>query len=417
MNTLYNSDKLLQYEVLSKLTEYYGDAFYVLHKEQFVNNFNELKNVFQDYYPQFNIAYSYKTNYIPRLCQIINELGGLAEVVSDMEMQLALKIGVPPCNIIFNGPYKSPAAVEKLLLLGGVVNIDSIEEIDVLNKILTNNPQTVLNVGIRVNFAINDNVLSRFGFDIDTVEFKKALYFLTNTDGIHFTGFHVHIAARSLETWRPRAEGMLKLIQELNIKPERIDIGGGLFGKMSDDFKGQFTDYIPTYSEYAKEVATVFADFYSSVTNDEKPLLLIEPRSALVGDCMSIISRVKSVKTVQSQSIATLLCSCYNINVGTKNPPLTIVPCDSKNRKEYSNLNFAGFTCIESDYLYKNYSGKLAVGDYVIISNIGSYSIVFKPPFILPNFPVIAFDDSCEEGIDLIKRQETFSDVFQTYKF
>ena len=84
MNTLYNIDKLLQYEVLSKLTEYYGDAFYVLHKEQFVNNFNELKNVFQDYYPQFNIAYSYKTNYIPRLCQIINELGGLAEVVSDM---------------------------------------------------------------------------------------------------------------------------------------------------------------------------------------------------------------------------------------------------------------------------------------------------------------------------------------------
>ncbi len=417
MDTLYNSKELLDYDVISNLSKIYGNAFYVLHKEQFMNNFRELKKAFQFYYPKFNIAYSYKTNYIPRLCQIVNELGGLAEVVSEMEMRLALKAGVHPYNVIFNGPYKSSEAVEELLLLGGVVNIDSIYEIDVLKDILNKNPQAILNVGIRVNFAINDNVLSRFGFDVDSKDFENALSFLVNTNGIHFTGFHVHIATRSLNTWKPRAEGILKLIQKLQIKPERIDIGGGLFGKMPDDFRRQFVDYVPTYNEYAKEVATIFADFYSTVPDDEKPLLLIEPGSALVGDCMSIVSRIESIKVVREQCIATLLCSRYNINVGTKNPPLTVVSGGNKSSREYTNVNFAGFTCIESDYLYKNYSGKLAVGDYVIISNIGSYSIVFKPPFILPNFPIIAFDDSYEGGIDVIKRQEYFSDVFQTYNF
>ena len=64
--------------------------------------------------------------------------------------------------------------------------------------------------------------------------------------------------------------------------------------------------------------------------------------------------------------------------------------------------------------LYKNYHGSLAVGDKLVIGNCGSYSIVMKPPFILPNFPIV----SIEHGeISEIKRSETFGDVFNTYDF
>ena len=78
----------------------------------------------------------------------------------------------------------------------------------------------------------------------------------------------------------------------------------------------------------------------------------------------------------------------------------------------YENMDLVGFTCIEGDIIYKNFSGKLANGDAIVISNCGSYSIVMKPPFILPNFPVI---DVSEGKIELIKRKETFDDLFQTY--
>ena len=43
-----------------------------------------------------------------------------------------------------------------------------------------------------------------------------------------------------------------------------------------------------------------------------------------------------------------------------------------------------------------------------------------KPPFILPNFPVV---DICNmnietgEGVELIKRGETFDDIFHTFNF
>ena len=46
-----------------KLMEKYGDAFYILDTEQFKVNFSELKKAFTDIYSNFNIAYSYKTNY------------------------------------------------------------------------------------------------------------------------------------------------------------------------------------------------------------------------------------------------------------------------------------------------------------------------------------------------------------------
>ena len=403
------------YEQLLKLSQEYGDAFYILHVDQFKKNFVELKTAFTDIYSHFNIAYSYKTNYIPRLVQAVNELGGFAEVVSDMEVNIARYAGVPAGKIIFNGPYKNAKAVEELLLSGGTVNIDSRFELSVIEKIRKDYPNASFNLGIRVNFAINDGILSRFGIDVESEDFREVLKYVTSTPGIHFIGLHCHFAARSLETWRPRVVGMLKLISSLGINPKHIDLGGGMFGKMAEELKKQFKNYIPSFSEYAVEVANVFAEYYKNIPDEQRPLLLLEPGSALVGDCMSLVTKVQSIKTVRGKTIATILASMYNINMGNKFPPLRVIAQPGRERKTYAELDFAGFTCIESDYLYRSYSGPLAVGDYIVMDNVGSYSIVFKPPFILPNFAVIALKD--DGSIDLIKRAEKFDDLFQTYYF
>ena len=82
--------------------------------------------------------------------------------------------------------------------------------------------------------------------------------------------------------------------------------------------------------------------------------------------------------------------------------------------QEYEGVDLVGFTCIEGDVLYKNYTGKLAVGDVIVISNCGSYSLVMKPPFILPNFTVL---DICGDEIEVIKRAETFDDIFHTFNY
>ena len=397
--------------ILGNLRKEYGDAFYLLDSAQFKKNFQELKAAFGKIYPNFNIAYSYKTNYTPKFCRLVNEMGGYAEVVSEMELEIARRVGCKPERIIWNGPIKTPTIVEEFLLEGGCINIDSREELDMIKAIHERHADNKITVGIRCNYDVNDGVVSRFGFDIDSEDFKEAVGFVTQTKNVHFINFQCHFAKRQIEYWPARAKGMTELIDKLGIIPERIDIGGGLFGKMADSLKDQFRCEIPDYHAYAKAAAQVFADYFKN--KDVKPELLIEPGSAVVGDCMKFVGTVKTIKNVRCKWIATVLGSQKNISMTGINPPMEVIPMGCE-QKEYKDMDFVGFTCIEGDVLYHNYTGKLAHQDAIVISNCGSYSLVMKPPFILPNFPVL---DISEGKTEVIKRQENFDDLFHTFNF
>ena len=400
-------------ETMSELCDVYGNAFYLLDSKKFSNNFVELSNEFKKIYPNFNIAYSYKTYYTPKLCKIVNENGGYAEVVSEMELEIALRIGVEATKIIWNGPIKNQDKIKQLLLMGGTVNIDSVFEIETIKKIAHQNPNHRLNLGIRCNFDVGDGVISRFGFDIDSIEFEQALDFIKNIENVHLINLQCHFAKRNVEYWPARAKGMatlaLRVKERLGYIPDRIDIGGGLFGHMDDTLKAQFSTTIPTYEDYAKAAASVFAEHFPNLETE----LLIEPGSALVGDCMKFVGKIETIKTVRNKTFATMLGSQKNISMGGVNPPIFVIKSGTE-RKHYENVDIVGYTCIEGDVLYHDYEGDLSVGDYVVFSNCGSYSLVMKPPFILPNFPVI---DISGNKVELIKRQEYFDDIFHTFSF
>ena len=397
--------------ILCSLRKEYGDAFYLLDSTQFKKNFQELKAAFGKIYPNFNIAYSYKTNYTPKLCRLVNEMGGYAEVVSEMELEIARRVGCKPERIIWNGPIKNPAIVEEFLLEGGCVNIDSHEELAIIKAIHERHADKRITLGIRCNYEVNDGVVSRFGFDIDSNDFKEAVEFATKTENVHFINFQCHFAKRQIDYWPARAKGMVELIDRLGIIPERIDIGGGLFGKMADSLKAQFTSVIPDYTAYAEAAARVFADYFAD--KDGKPELIIEPGSAVVGDCMKFVGTIKTIKNVRGKWIASVMGSQKNISMTGINPPMEVIAMGGE-QQEYKDLDMVGFTCIEGDVLYHNYTGKLAHEDAIVISNCGSYSLVMKPPFILPNFPVL---DISEGKMELIKRGETFDDLFHTFVF
>ncbi|MCR4615074.1 MAG: pyridoxal-dependent decarboxylase [Clostridiales bacterium] len=396
-------------EKIAALNKQFGEAYYILDSGQFRQNYMDLKDAFASVYPRFNIAYSYKTNYIPRLCRAVNELGGYAETVSEMEAELALRTGVKPGNIIWNGPVKDIAYAEKFLLSGSLINIDSFEEAAALQSLAQQHPDRTFRLGIRCNFDIDDGVVSRFGLDIHGEDFKKTAELITGASNIEFAGLQCHFADRSLDHWPARARGILEAVDIIGTVPDIIDLGGGIFGKMEDSLKEQFSVRIPEYREYANAVASVFLDSFG----DTAPLLLIEPGSALVGDCMKFMGTVKSIKSVRGKYFASLLASQKNINMSGVNPPIEVINMGGA-QKEYKDLDMAGYTCIENDILYRNYSGPLAVGDAVLFGNCGSYSVVMKPPFILPDFPII--DISGGEA-ELVKEAESFEDIFRRFTF
>lgn len=74
----------------------------------------------------------------------------------------------------------------------------------------------------------------------------------------------------------------------------------------------------------------------------------------------------------------------------------------------------AGFTCIESDVITFDAPLGLRVGDLLAYDNVGSYSVVMKPPFILPSPPILQISPGSAR-LMLVRRRETVHDILATY--
>lgn len=400
---------------IENLVSKFGESFYLLDSDVFENNCNNLLTAFRKYYEKSNIAYSYKTNYIPKLVKIVDKLGGYAEIVSEMELNIALKSGIRPNRIVWNGPVKNQSAVHSFLSKGGIVNIDSLKEIKDVYDFVCNNTVSSVDIGIRCNFDVGDGVLSRFGFDVYDSDFNEALDIISNCDQINFKCLQVHFAKRAVQYWTKRAEGILEIYEyinnQYNMKPDCIDLGGGMSGNIPVELQKQLNLGDITYDNYASQAALIFNKHFKD--KEESPWLFIEPGTAVAASSMRYVCKVKTIKTVRGKTIITTNGSQKNISMSGINPPMILIGC-SNDQIQCEDADIAGYTCIEADYLYKGFKGKIGIGDYLVFNSCGSYSVVMKPPFIMPNIPII---DISRNEPELIKRAETFEDLFQTYYF
>jgi diaminopimelate decarboxylase len=401
---------------LKYLTKRFGSPIYLFREEDFINNYKEFKSCFDKYYSKYVLSYSYKTNYTPSICKIVKKLGGYAEVVSDMEYSVAKSVGYSPDKIIYNGPYKGPLGTE-LLLNGGIINVDNLNELDFICDIARNNKGINIEIGLRVNINIGQSFISRFGIDSDSDDLMKAFKIVSRIDNLEIVGLHCHVGqSRTLEAWSKRAEIMLNLADKyfVNRPPKYIDMGSGMFAKMEDSLAKQFGDNIPSFEEYAATVAIPFAKHYAHLSQEDKPILFTEPGTTIINSYIDFIGRVESIKHIKGQEFVVLNCSKDNLGDICKMKRLPLQIVQNSNRIEYlSSASFVGYTCLEHDVMYTGYNGPLGIGDYAVFGNVGGYSNVSKPPFILWNCPMIVMHN--DGTFDIIKRGETFEDVFSTY--
>lgn len=402
-----------------KIKSAVGPCFYLAKTKNFNKSYFSLKRAFQKYYSNTNIAYSYKTNYLPSLCKEVLKNGGFAEVVSSMEADLALAIGVPPTKIFFNGPFKDLNYIEKFLTLGGTVNIDSMEEFLEIKEI-SKKVKIAFSVGLRCNFDIGDGVTSRFGFDAQDNQVYDIIDAINSENYLELTGLHCHFASRSLISWQNATKEMCNFLTDLSRECKNslkyVSLGGGLYGEMDEDLRVQFKQNIPYFEEYAEASAYKFSQCVKK--NDLRDLtLIIEPGTALAADALDFVTEIISIKQVRGETFITTNGSSFNLGTAKSeiNLPFDIIHCDGERQRAVLNeAKVVGYTCIESDVLHSAFSAEVAVGDLIVFKAAGSYSIVMKPPFILPNVAIIEADVG-SETFKILKRPETFKDIFNTY--
>lgn len=407
---------MLPESVYRRVEREFGLSCYVFDEDRFRENFALLTEGISEGYRPYRIAYSFKTNYTPRIGALVRELGGLAEVVSGMEYDLARRLGFPPEDILFNGPSKGAEGI-RALLQGALILIDNTEEAENVLRAAREHPDKTLRVGFRVHADIGSGKPSRFGLPGDPAILCPLRDRLRECENLRLEGIQCHISgSRSLEGWRRRGEVMLSLAQELfPAEPPRfIDLGSGMFGRLPAEMRSSFGGEIPSFGDYGRALGPIFQSAWGHLPPEQRPTLITEPGTTLVADTMSFAARVSSIKELDGKTLAVLDASIHNLGVLSEKRNLPLLVLDAVTPRQ--DVDLTGYTCLEYDKLYRGYTGALDVGSMVVFDNIGSYSNGLKPPFIRPDVPMAAYDRR-DDSLRLIRRRETAEDIFATYIF
>lgn len=403
----------MELENYIKILDLKKTPFYIFDKDGFIKNYKLFEKEMRNFYPNYLISYSYKTNYTPYICEIVKELGGYAEVVSDMEYSLAKKIGYSNDKIVYNGPAKGEKLYEHLLN-NGIINIDSIDEAERIAEFTKKHLKHKFKVGLRINLDVGGNFISRFGLDPTSEDIENTIKLLKSSSNIKIIGLHCHISRnRGLEAWKKRAKIMLKIADTFFEEvPEYISLGSGMFADMPKELKEQFND-VPTYEEYAIATLKPIAEHYKN--REKQPIVFTEPGTTLVARYLNFVTKVLNIKNIRGRNIATMDGSYENLGeiCTMKKLPIKILKSSGKNK--FDKIDLMGYTCLEQDLMYEGYNGFLNKDDVLMFENVGGYSIVSKPQFIKPNCSVISLEENGE--IKEIMREETFDDVFSKFTF
>ena len=398
-----------------------SEAVYISKPENFETEYDLLINSFRKHYHNVNIAYSFKTNYIPNFLNIVKNKKGYAEVVSVMELELALKVGFLPKNIFFNGPFKHKRETLEFLSLGVLVNLDSYDEFKWIEK-FANESKIKCRIGIRLNFNLPENP-SRFGISVNDNSIQEIITKSNSNKYLSFESLHYHYAPRKLSIWKTCAKEFVSFLDNLDLtfisKLKFISLGGGMFSRMDNYIQKQLPFVIPSFDEYANNSVKYLVDYFNSKPDlSLTPEILIEPGTALASKALDFAVQVVSIKNINGEFYINTSGSKYNMNPSPNriNSPVEVYNSNIKNAINVKKAKLSGYTCIESDIIHNDFSGDVAKGDTIIFKEVGAYSVVMKPPFILPDVAIIQSNKSTN-CYDLIRGKQTFNDVFHNFKF
>lgn len=410
---------MLDHRDCVQIERQFGSPFYLLNRQEFIDNFRRFEQAFRSRHNRVRIGYSYKTNFLPYLCRLVRDLGGYAEVVSRLEYDLALYIGQDPAQIIFNGPIKSYEDVELALRNGSLVQLDNQYEIDKVLEFVRRQPGVPVRVGLRVNMDLTDDEgtshiqdglgVSRFGFPTETLE--EAASRLRSV-GVALSSLHGHASSSTRQPWifERITRTLCQSAEALGPESiEEINIGGGFFGKLPPGFGPPDA---PSFDDYAE--AVVGALHESPWARRRRPWLVLEPGVALVANTLSFITRVWDVKEVQGRRFAIVDGSVFHSKPSQhKKPQPFCIIAPAGAAREEKLWSVTGSTCMEKDRLLDDVQAALAPGDYVRIDNVGAYTIVMSPTFIHPAPAIVVHE---EDGFRPVRVRQSFEHAFANYR-
>lgn len=385
--------------------------FFRIKEEALLYDISLLKEALSQNWGNYIMGYSVKTNSLPWLLTYLKKQGFYAEVVSDTEYHLAVRLGFPGKHIIYNGPIKAKKVFEAVLLAGGYVNLDSSYELDWMEELSSLYPNRQFKAGLRVNCDIaalcpKETLAAReggrFGYCYENGIFKNAIDRLSRLPNVKMAGLHLHSStqSRTVHVFGALAKMAVQLAREYHLNLDYVDMGGGYFGGRDDK---------PDYRDYFKEICKELSAHFDPA----ETILIAEPGVSLISRATTFETTVIDIKDIRGQKFVVTDGSRTNLN-----PLVTrhVYPHHLEYSSEASVRNIettqwiCGSTCMEYDRLFEIKDDiALVPGDKIIYDTAGGYTMCLNPLFI-HYFPAVYIE--LKDGSLFTAREPWSNDEF-----
>jgi len=403
---------------IEKMLDEFGSPLFIVSERDLRERYGVFADALLRSYEHSAVAYSFKTNYLRKVCETLKNEGARAEVVSGFEYGIARNIGYSGKDIIFNGPHKTELELREALADGATINVDCMEELEMIQS-FARSGATPPHIGLRLSSSKVARMTRpdgrgalphRFGFNIENGDALKAVRW-TKEHGPHIRtiGYHIHIAVDEPNpaVFVRAAESAIIFAQqverEVGYAPTYIDMGGGFVeAELWERKKDLASAAIPSLEVFLGGVGAVVRGARFS----SPPMLIFEPGRFIVSRSTVHITRVVSVKNMGTRKLLTVDSS------------LSILPTATTRRHKISAPGIAGplvksivagASCMARDVWGDYDLPAVRAGDILVVENCGAYSLSRSSQFITPRPAVVWI--SIDGIISLARRAETPEDI------
>lgn len=310
---------------LCALADQHGTPLHVASARTLRLRCDELTRALAGYGAAVRIHFSYKTNRVASILRVLHARGLGAEVVDGYELWLADQLGVPPDDVVFNGPNKSQqelrTAIDQDL---GLLVVDGLDELTRVQRLADELGRRV-RIGLRVcpdvvpkgvnTSSMTGSRRNQFGLDLKAGEADEAIRRAVAAPRLELRGLMAHIGSgiHDLGAWRSTVGKLLDLQLDAwraGAQPDLLDLGGGLGTRQSREFTTlEMLTYLgtgrlpraprPARSDLFARYGEVVAKAVTSGCRERGlalPTLVLEPGRALTSDAQVLLLRVGTVR-------------------------------------------------------------------------------------------------------------------------
>jgi diaminopimelate decarboxylase len=268
-----------------------GTPLYVYSAATIACRYRSIDEAFGSY--PHAVHYALKANSTLAIVRLLRSLGSEADANSGGEIDVAMRAGFIPPQIVFTGVGKTLGELAEAIDLGvKTINVESEGELERINELAR-----AKDVRARVALRLNPDIDARshphistglkankFGVPIEAA--REIARRARNLTGLEIVGLHTHVGSQitDLDPLRRAALATVALARELRddgIAIDHVDLGGGL-GVSYDGSP------VPTAEDYAAALLPA--------VRDSGFALLLEPGRHIVAMAGALLSRVVDVK-------------------------------------------------------------------------------------------------------------------------